>query len=86
MLILFTYLLPSERLAQLSDQVNNRYREILFYLESLQNCATDTGGIRFTIDLGFATLRAKLNCIQTDRAKLLAKYAAVPQGWLECAS
>jgi DNA-binding PadR family transcriptional regulator len=80
-LMFFAHLLPTERLAQLLDQVSDRYREVLVYLESIQDCTTNTAGIRFTIDLGIATLRAKLDCIQANRAKLLAEHAAIPQGW-----
>ena len=85
-LMFFAHLLPTERLVELLDQVSKRYREVLNYLESLQGRTDNTAGIHFTIELGIATLQAKLDCIETNRAKLIAEHANIPEGWKERAS
>ena len=82
-LIFFAHLLPTERLAELLDQVCRGYQEVLAYLESLQECDDNTAGIRFTIGLGIATLQAKLAFIDSQRSQLLEEHRAVPRSWSE---
>jgi PadR family transcriptional regulator AphA len=82
-LVFFAHLLPTERLAGLLDEVCRRYRETLAYLESLEACEDNTAGIRFTIGLGIATLRAKLAFVESQREQLLDRHRVVPRNWSE---
>lgn len=77
-LIFFAHLLPTERLDHLLNRVETRYREKLAYLEEIRNEPGHTAGIRFTIDIGIASLRAKLAVILDHRKDLLATHREVP--------
>jgi len=78
-LTFFAHLLPGERLAQVLDQAARQYRESLTYLESVRDHPSHSAGIRFTIDMGIASLRAKLECLSTGRDALLAGHLTPPR-------
>ena len=82
-LMFFAHLLPTERLTALLDQVCGHHRGTLAYLESLESCEENTAGIRFTIGLGIATLKAKLAFIESQRERLLEQHRDIPPGWQE---
>ncbi len=77
-LMFFAHLLPTERLQALLDQVSANYREELAYLESLRDEPCNTAGIRFTIDIGIATLRASLEVLDSGREELLLNHSREP--------
>ncbi len=79
-LMFFAHLLPTERLQVLLDKVTANYREELAYLESVRDEACNTAGIRFTIDIGIANLRASLQVLDSGREQLLAQHAMEPSG------
>ena len=74
-LMFFAHLLPAERLAQLLDEVDDGYQHSLSYLETIRDQPCHTPGIRFTIDMGIASLRAKLDTIARHREDLLRSHA-----------
>ncbi len=78
-LMFFAHLLPTDRLAYLLDRIETEYREKLAYLEGARDEPCHTSGIRFTIDIGIATLRAKLGVIVDGRDELLATHKDPPQ-------
>ena len=82
-LMFFAHLLPTERLEALLQQACRQYRETLSYLESLEGCEENTAGIRFTIGLGVATLKAKLAFIESQQGRLLEQHRVIPSGWEE---
>jgi DNA-binding PadR family transcriptional regulator len=75
-LMFFAHLLPTPRLAALLDEVCADYRETLSYLESIRTHPGHTPGICFTIEMGIATLRAKLDFIASRREALLSEHEA----------
>ncbi len=80
-LMFFAHLLPGERLSYLLDSMAGAYRDKLAYLEGIRNDPRHTAGIRFTIDIGIATLRAKLGVIAEHRGELLATHREIPPAW-----
>jgi len=82
-LMFFAHLLPGDRLAYLLDKIETDYREKLDYLLSIRDDPCHTAGIRFTIDIGIATARAKLGVITGGREQLLATHRDPPQACCE---
>ena len=78
-LMFFAHLLPTPRLGALLGQVCARYRETRAYLESRRHDPGHTPGIRFTIELGIATLSTKLDFIASRRTWLLAEHRRIPE-------
>ncbi len=77
-LMFFAHLLPNARLAALLDQVESEYRLTREVLESIYDCPTHTAGVRFTIGMGIAAMRAQLDYIAAQRESLLAHHAEPP--------
>ena len=77
-LMFFAHLLPTDRLEQILDEVSTRYRDTKGYLESIRDLPEHSTGIRFSIDMGIATLGAKLDVIESHREELLAQHRLPP--------
>jgi len=74
-LMFFAHLLPNERLAEILDEVKQRYTEILAYLESILDLQEHTPGTRFTVRAGIARYRAMLAFLADQGPELLREHA-----------
>jgi len=74
-LMFFAHLLPTERLAEILEEVRERYTETLAYLESLVDLPDHTPGTRFTVQAGIARYRATLAFLVEQTPELLREHA-----------
>jgi PadR family transcriptional regulator, regulatory protein AphA len=73
-LMFFAHLLPGEVLRQKLDDMQSHYRGMLDYLDSIAACSGHTAGMEFTIGMGQAVVRAKLEYLLSQREALLAAH------------
>lgn len=78
-LLFFAHLLPTEVLQQKLDEMEAHYLKEQAYLESIAECSGHTSGINFTIGMGQAVLRTKLEFLHSQRDALLATHREVPE-------
>ena len=78
-LMFFAHLLPGEVLRQKLDDMESHYRGMLDYLDSIAACSGHTAGMGFTIGMGQAVLRAKLEYLLGQRETLLVAHRQPPQ-------
>jgi DNA-binding PadR family transcriptional regulator len=78
-LMFFAHLLPGEVLRQKLDEMQSHYRGMLDYLDSIAACNGHTAGMEFTIGMGRAVLRTKLDYLLSQREALLAAHRQPPQ-------
>lgn len=69
----FAHLLNSHELAQKLEHMESLYTRKLDYLESLPD-DDFSAGVRFTVEFGIASIRAKRSFIRNNRARLLAEH------------
>lgn len=75
----FAHLLTGEVLRQKLDEMESHYRGMLDYLHSVAACSGHTAGMDFTIGMGRAVVRAKLEYLLSQRESLLAAHRQPPQ-------
>ena len=77
-LLFFAPLLPTEVLQQKLDEMEAHYLREQAYLDSIAGCSGHTSGINFTIGMGQAVLRTKLEFLHSQRDALLATHRMIP--------
>jgi len=77
-LMFFAHLLPTATLREKLGEIERFYRDKLAYLEGIRDWPSHSAGIRFTIEQGIATYRAKLSHLQDRGPELLAHHREPP--------
>ena len=71
----FAHLIPTERLAEILEEVRSRYADTLAYLESILDLPEHTPGTRFTVRAGITRYRAMLELLDKEGPGLLREHA-----------
>jgi DNA-binding PadR family transcriptional regulator len=74
-LMFFSHLLPTERVAEILEEVRARYASTLHYLESTLDLPDHTPGTRFTVKAGITRYRAMLGFLAEQGPELLRDHA-----------
>ena len=74
-LTFFAHLLPTDRLAEILTEAQERYSGTLAYLESIVDLPDHTPGTRFTVRAGMARYRAMLEFLISQGPELLREHA-----------
>lgn len=74
-LMFFAHLIPTERLAEILEEVRARYADTLAYLESILDLPEHTPGTRFTVRAGITRYRAMLELLNQEGPGLLREHA-----------
>jgi PadR family transcriptional regulator AphA len=75
-LMFFSHLIPTERLAEILEEVRLRYADTLAYLESILDLPEHTPGTRFTVRAGIARYRAMLELLDEEGPGLLREHGS----------
>jgi DNA-binding PadR family transcriptional regulator len=73
-LMFFSHLLPTERLAEILEEVRERYAATLRYLESILDLPEHTPGTRFTVQAGITRYRAMLGFLAEKGPEMLREH------------
>lgn len=78
-ILFFAHLMPTERLKSVVEQMESAYRTKLNYLNSIIDMECHSEGVRLGINIGIASLSARLETLQKHKERLLANHKEPPQ-------
>jgi len=78
-ILFFSHLMPTERLRQVVEQMETAYQHKLGYLRSIVEMECHSEGVRLGINIGIASISARLETLKKHKHKLLANHKEPPQ-------
>ena len=78
-ILFFSHLMPTERLREVLEQMEAAYQHKLDYLHSIVEMDCHSEGVRLGINIGIASISARLETLQKHKDRLLANHKEPPQ-------